>query len=412
MIRLMADIPMNIIFIHQNMPGQYKHLAATLAANPANRVVFITRRTDRDIPGVRRLSYGVRRKADSQTHAYLRPAENAVLHGQEVARVLLALQAEGFDPDLVIGHPGWGETLFVKDVLPKVPYLNYCEFYYRPQGQDFGFDPLYPVSLDAQLILRMRSAPLLLSLEACDQAVAPTVWQRDSHPAEFRPKIATIHDGVDTTALRPDPAARFSLPDGRILAPGDEVVTYAARNLEPYRGLLSFIRAVPRILAARPNATILIIGGEEASYGAPPKDGGTWSEAMLREVPVDPRRVVFLGHLPYDRFVSALAVSRVHVYLTYPFVLSWSMLEAMALGCVVVGSDTAPVREIIRHGQNGLLADFFAPEAIAARVVEVLTDPSAHVPLSHAARDTVVGGYDLRKCLTRHIRLIRDMAGR
>ncbi len=403
---------MKIAFIHQNIPGQYKHLAAALAADPANHVVFITRRSDRSIPGVRCLTYGVRRPSQSQAHAYLRSTESAVLHGQAVARVLLTLKKEGFVPDIIVGHPGWGETLFVKDVLPETPYLNYCEFYYQPQGQDFGFDPLYPTSLDAQLTLRMRRAPLLLALEACDRGVAPTAWQRDSHPAEFRAKIDTIHDGVDTAALRPDPAARLTLPDGRVLAPGDSVVTYAARNLEPYRGFPSFMRAIPRILEARPDATILIIGGDEASYGARPKDGGTWREAMLREVPVDPRRVVFLGHLPYDRFRAAIAVSRVHVYLTYPFVLSWSMLEVMALGRVVIGSDTAPVREIIRDGENGLLVDFFASEAIADRVIDVLADPAAFAPLGRAARDTVVQRYDLPDCLARHTRLVVETAGR
>ncbi|CBS86282.1 glycosyltransferase family 4 protein [Azospirillum lipoferum] len=403
---------MKIVFIHQNIPGQYKHLAAALAADPANHVVFITRRSDRDIPGVRCLTYGVRRPPQSQAHAYLRSTEGAVLHGQEVARVLLTLKKEGFVPDIIVGHPGWGETLFVKDVLPDTPYLNYCEFYYKPQGQDFGFDPLYPTSLDAQLTLRMRRAPLLLALEACDRGVAPTAWQRDSHPAEFRAKIDTIHDGIDTAALRPDPAASLTLPDGRVLVPGDAVVTYAARNLEPYRGFPSFMRATPRILEARPDATILIIGGDEASYGARPKEGGTWREAMLREVDVDLRRVVFLGHLPYDRFLAAIAVSRVHVYLTYPFVLSWSMLEVMALGRVVIGSDTAPVREVIRDGENGLLVDFFASEAIADRVIDVLADPAAFAPLGRAARDTVIQHYDLADCLARHTRLTIEMAGR
>ncbi|MBK4723434.1 glycosyltransferase family 4 protein [Azospirillum sp. YIM DDC1] len=403
---------MKITFIHQNFPGQYKHLARALASDPSNRVVFISRRSDRDIPGVRRLTYGLRRTGNPQTHPYLRSAENAVLHGQDVARVLLSMSKEGFVPDVIVGHPGWGETLFVKDVLPDVPYLNYCEFYYRTQGQDFGFDPIYPCSLDTKLSLRTRNTPLLLALESCDRGIAPTEWQRSTHPEALQSKIETIHDGVDTAALCPDPMARFTLPDGRVLVPGDPVITYAARNLEPYRGFPSFLRAVPHILDARPDATILIIGGDETSYGARPRDGGNWRESMLKEVPVDLTRVIFLGHLPYDRFLAAIGVSQVHVYLTYPFVLSWSMLEVMALGRVVVGSDTAPVREIIRHGENGLLADFFAPEAIANRVLDVLTDPAAFAPLGHAARQTVLDRYALPDCLTRQTRLIRDMANR
>ncbi|MDQ2105336.1 glycosyltransferase family 4 protein [Azospirillum isscasi] len=403
---------MNIVFIHQNMPGQYKHLAARLAADPANRVVFITKRTDREIPNVRRLSYQPSRKPRENAHPYLVSTENAVLHGQAAARLLMGLREEGFRPDVIVGHPGWGETLFVKDVFPNTPYLNYCEFFYRAQGLDVGFDPSVPVNIDTVLRLRMRSTPLLLALESCDRGIAPTEWQRASHPAPFHPKIEVIHDGVDTARLLPDPDARVILPDGTVLTRQDEVLTYAVRNLEPYRGFPSFMRALPRILEARPNAKVLIAGGDEVSYGSAPAKDKTWRAAMLAEVPVDPARVVFLGHLPYDQYLAVLKVSRAHVYLTYPFVLSWSMMEAMALGCVVVGSDTAPVREVIRDGENGLLVDFFSPQAIADRVVEILKDPGAFAPLGRAARETAVERYDLARCMARQIELIRGMAER
>lgn len=404
---------MNVVFIHQNMPGQFGRLAALLAADPTNRVVFVTRRGDRPIPNVRTIVYRPRRGASTETHPYVRSMEEAVLHGQQVARVLRSLRRDGFSPDIVIGHPGWGETLFVKDIFPNIPYLNYCEFYYRSVGQDFSFDTLYyPPTLDALLSQRLRCAPLLLALDACDQGIAPTTWQLRSHPEEFQAKIATIHEGIDTDALRPCPATGFTLPNGRVLEAGDEVVTYAARNLEPYRGFPSFLRAVPRVLATRPNAIVLIIGGDQTSYGAPPPAGGTWRDVLLKEVPVDPARVFFLGHLPYDRFHAAIAVSRVHVYLTYPFVLSWSMLEVMALGRVLIGSDTAPVREVIRDGENGLLVDFFSPDAIADRIADVLADPKAFAPLGAAARTTIIERYALSDCLARHVDLIHGLAGR
>ena len=402
---------MNIVFIHQNMPGQYKHLAARLAADPANRVVFITKRTDREIPNVRRLSYQPSRKARENAHPYLVSTENAVLHGQAVARLLMGLREEGFRPDVIVGHPGWGETLFVKDVFPNTPYLNYCEFFYRAQGLDVGFDPSVPVNIDTVLRLRMRSTPLLLALEACDRGIAPTEWQRDSHPAPFHPKIEVIHDGVDTAQLLPDPDIRITLGDGTELTRQDEVLTYAVRNLEPYRGFPSFMRALPRLLEARPKAHVLIAGGDEVSYGSPPPgEGANWREAMLAEVPLDPARVHFLRHLPYDQYLSVLRVSRAHVYLTYPFVLSWSMVESMALGCVVIGSDTAPVREVIRDGENGLLVDFFSPQAIADKAIAVLADPGAFAPLARAARETAVERFDLPRCLERQVALIREMA--
>ncbi len=400
---------MKVVFIHQNMPGQYKHLAAAMAADPANQVVFITKRTDRPLPGVRRLLYGTR-KTDVKPHLYLRSTQDAVYHGQEVAKHLLALRQSGFVPDLIVGHPGWGETLFVKDVFPKTPYLNYCEYFYRPEGQDFGFDPAVTPDIDARLGLRLRTTPLLLALEACDRGVSPTQWQRSTHPAAYQPKIEVIHEGIDTTRLRPDPTAALTLPDGRVLRRGDEVVTYVARNLEPYRGFPTFMRALPAICEARPNATVLVVGADDVSYGARPQGGGTWREAMLKEVAMDSRRVHFLGHLPYDQYMTVLSLSRVHVYLTYPFVLSWSMLEAMAMECLIVGSDTVPVREVIQDGHNGLLTDFFDSAALARRVVEALADPGAFAPLRAAARRMVVEGYDLPACLGRNVALLHRMA--
>lgn len=403
---------MKILFIHQNMPGQYKHLARRLAGEDGNHVVFVTKRDDRAISNVRRITYRTTRAFHKETHPYLHASEGAVLHGQAVARVLLDLRCEGFVPDIVVGHPGWGETLFVKDVFPDTPFLNYCEFYYRSSGQDVGFDPSKPPGIDRILRTRINAGPLLQSLEACDQGIAPTEWQRSTHPAVFQPKITTIHDGIDTAALRPDPGIRVTLPDGSVLTRDDEVVTYAARNLEPYRGFASFMRAIPLILEKRPNARILVIGGTGVSYGAAPEDGRSWLDTMLAEVTVDRSRVHFLGHLPYDGLLAALRVSRAHIYLTYPFVLSWSMLEAMALGCVVIGSDTAPVREVIQHGRNGLLVDFFSPQAIADTTAAVLAEPRDFAGLGHAARDTVVAGYDLDLCLRRQRDLIDVMTGR
>lgn len=208
---------MKILFIHQNMPGQYKHLAQRLAAEDDNQVVFVTKRDDRDIPNVRRITYRTARKPHKDTHIYLRSSEGAVLHGQAVARVLLALRGEGFVPDIVIGHPGWGETLFVKDVFPDTPFLNYCEFYYRSTGQDVGFDPERPADMDRILRTRINAGPLLQSLEACDRGIAPTEWQRSTHPAVYLQKIETIHEGIATATLHGDPGARFTLPDGAVL---------------------------------------------------------------------------------------------------------------------------------------------------------------------------------------------------
>lgn len=401
---------MKVVFIHQNMPGQYKHLAAALAADPANQVVFITRRAAYAMPGVRRIVYRPHREAEKSIHPYLRSTEDAVLHGQEVARILLGLRKEGFVPDVIVGHPGWGETLFVKDACPHTPYLNYCEFYYGAEGRDFNFDPAQPPTLDARLALRVRSTALLHGALICDRGVAPTFWQRDTHPAAFQDKIAVIHDGVDTAALQPDPGAVFRFADGRALTRHDKVVTYVARNLEPYRGFPTFMRALPQILDAAPDAEVLIIGGDETSYGGKPRDAANWREAMLAETGLQSDRVHFMGRLPYEQYRAALLVSTVHVYLTYPFVLSWSMLEAMAMGCLVLGSDTAPVREVIEDGVNGLLTDFFSHQTLADKVAQILRAPDEFSPLRRAARRTVETRYALADCLPRQVALIAELA--
>lgn len=405
---------MDILFIHQNMPGQYKHLAPALARGGKHRVAFITKRKDVELPGVRRVLYEAPRAAARQTHHYLRLTENAVRHGQQVARQLITLKQEGFNPRVVVAHPGWGESLFVKDVLPNAALLSYAEFYYHGRGADVGFDPAQPPELDAICRARARNAHLLLSLEAADMAVSPTFWQMSRHPAALQAKIRVIFDGIDTNQVRPDPNAVCTLPDGASLSAGDEVLTYVARNLEPYRGFPSFIRALPRILDERPGVKVVIVGGDEVSYGSLPEGGGSWRDAMLKEVPLDQPpyagRVHFTGKLPYRTYLQLLQVSTVHTYLTYPFVLSWSCFEAMAAGCLIVASDTEPVREALTDGHNALLVPFFQPDLIASRIIEALSDPQRFAGLRKAARETVIERYELADCLKRQTQLITNAA--
>jgi glycosyltransferase involved in cell wall biosynthesis len=393
---------MNLVFIHQNLPGQFRHVLTALAASGAHRLVGIGRATDFAAPGLARINYVPPDPASLTGHPF-----------QQVAWFCQRLDANGFRPDLVVAHPGWGESLFVKDVWPDVKLLSYCEFYYRSHGADTNFEPQTPQDLTGNSATRARNAHLLLALAACDRGVSPTHWQKQLHPPEFHPKIAVAFEGVDTGLLRPDEGARFTLPDGTTLRPGDEVVTYAARNLEPYRGFPSFLRAVPEILRRRPDARVVIAGGDGASYGPPPPGGGSWREALCAEVGCDPSRVHFVGHLKRPDYVRLLQVSAAHVYLTVPFVLSWSMIEAMSCGCLVVGSATAPVQEVIEDGRNGWLVDFFDPAAIAARVAEALAQGSALAHLRLTARETVLERYSLEKCLPAWIALMQaTIAGR
>jgi glycosyltransferase involved in cell wall biosynthesis len=402
---------MKVLFIHQNFPAQYRHIATILGQSPENELVAIAKRDDAKIPGVRVIKYAPKREAHKNIHHYLREMENHVLHGQEVTRVMSELRQQGFRPDIVCGHPGWGETLYVKDVFPKAALLTYCEFYYRGQGADVGFDPKEPPTLDTLCRVRTKNAHLLLSLEASDHGVVPTRWQWQQHPAELRGKLSIIHDGIRADIAKPEPAARLILPGGEVFAAGEEIVTYVARNLEPYRGFPSFMRAAGLILKRRPKTRILVVGADGVSYGGKRADGRGYREALLEEVDLDRSRIHFLGHLPYDKFIQVLQVSAAHIYLTIPFVLSWSMLEAMSAGCLVVGSNTPPVAEVIRDGENGLLVDFFDPESIAAGVNRVLDHPDRMAGPRRKARQTIMAKYELNRCVEQQIALIRQVAG-
>lgn len=401
---------MKILFVHQNCPGQFKHLAPALAAREGWDVRFLTRPGKPDVAGVTKIEYDLARQPGDQTHRYVRTLEAAVLYGQATARAAEKLRQTGFVPDVIVGHAGWGETMYLKDVFPTARLLGYFEYYYRAYGSDVDFDPNHRIGLDERARIRTKNAAQFISLEAADWGVTPTLWQKAQLPREFHGKISVIHEGIDTATVVPGEHTAITLPSGVRLSRADEVVTYVARNLEPYRGFPSFMRAAEEICRRRPAAQLLVVGGDGVSYGRPLPDGQSYREKALAEVDIDPARVHFLGRLPYEQYLKVLQVSAVHVYLTYPFVLSWSMLEAMASECVVVGSDTRPVLEIIRDGENGLLVDFYDPAGIADRVDQVLDHEDRMAATRTRARRTIVRRYSLDKCLREHIQMVESLA--
>lgn len=377
-----------ILVIHQNFPGQFRHIVKYLAERSDVELVGLGRETAPGLPRVSWFRYKLHRQVKPETHPYLRQMEAAVLHGQAVARAMQALKRKGFVPDVILAHPGWGETLYAKDVYPAARLVHFSEWYYATSGADFGFDPEFLPSLDDHLRITTWNALHLLNLQNCDIAISPTHWQKSRHPEAYQNKIHVIHEGVDTNTLGPDLNAVITLANGQVLKAGDPVVTYVARNLEPYRGFHTFMRALPQVLRDQPAAQVLVVGGNDRSYGAPPKHAQNWKEKMLGEVGTqlgeNLGRVHFLGKIPYEHYKKVLQVSAVHTYLTYPFVLSWSLLEAMASGCQIVASDTAPVREVIRNGENGRLVNFFDPNEIASAISEGLRErPDS--PLRQAA---------------------------
>ena len=380
---------MRILFIHQNFPGQFRHIAQAWAARPGWQVLAIGRDTVPGVPGVQCLKYKPHRQTAPKQHPYLRRMEDAVLHGQAVARLLLDLKQQGFTPDAIVAHPGWGETLYAKDVFPQARLIHLCEWFYGAEGSDVGFDPEFPAGFDDHARVRTWNALHLLNLENCDIGVSPTEWQKSRHPAAYQHKIVVAHEGIDTELLGPDPGAQITLKSGLTLRAGDPVITYVARNVEPYRGFHQFMRALELIQVAHNTCHAVIAGGDSVSYGRRPADANHWREKMLRECKVDESRVHFLGKVPYDQYRKVLQVSAAHVYLSYPFVLSWSMLEAMASGCVVIGSRTAPVQEVIRDRQNGMLVDFTSAQDIADKTLAALASPQLCIGIAARVSEDV-----------------------
>lgn len=400
---------MRFLFVHQNFPGQYRHLAASLAA--AHEVVALgdaARLRGRPaITGVRRVGYDlIASDKGAVPWRPLRPLDAALRRATVVARAAERLKSQGFVPEVICIHPGWGEGIFLRDVWPDAVTIGYFEFFYQPSGSDVGFDPeISRPNFDTTVLVRARNAPLLLGMAACNRGVTPTCWQQQQLPAIFRDRCDVVHDGIDCRRVRPDAAAQIVLKrEGLRLTRADEVVTYAARNLEPYRGFHVFMRALPELLRRRPQAHVLIVGGDEVSYSPKPPGGRSWKQMLLAEVghKLDASRIHFLGHAPEADYLRLLQVSSAHVYLTYPFVLSWSCLEAMAVGCPIVASRTPPVQEVIDHEQQGLLFDFFSQSELLDAIDRQIEDREAAAQMGERARQRILERFDLHDvCLPR-----------
>jgi glycosyltransferase involved in cell wall biosynthesis len=406
---------MRILFVHQNFPGQFLHLAPALAAR-GHQVLATTLQKIKGNAwqGVTLVPYSISQGTTPGIHPWAGEVETQVIRGDACFRAALKLKEQGFTPDIIIAHPGWGESLFLKDVWPETKIGIYCEFFYHPKGVDVGFDPEF-LSDDKgnDCRLRMKNVNSLMHFEFSDAGICPTHWQASTFPERFRKKMTVIHDGIRTDKLVPNPEIRLSLNHTLTLFSGDPVITFINRNLEPYRGYHIFMRALPEILQRHPRARALIVGGTETGYGARAPQGTTWKDIFLNEVrdKIDISRVHFLGRIPYEQYMAVMQLSAVHVYLTYPFVLSWSLLEAMSMGCAVVASDTKPVHEAIEHNVTGRKIDFFDITALADTVIDLLNHPGERKRLGHNARKFVIETFDLEKvCLPAQIRWAESLA--
>lgn len=387
---------MKILFVHQNYPAQFLHLAPALAAR-GHDVLALTDEKNQRPSAVRTVRY--KSPEENPVRGLARAYAEHAERGWLAARGCRALRDQhGYTPDLIFGHSGWGETLFLREIWPDAKLVVYAELLYRTRGQDVGFDPeITPDSDEGRVTTLARSAHLIQGLVQADAGLAPTRYQADSFPPELRQKLMVIHDGIDTQIVRPNSEARLQLPDGRTLSAADEVISYVSRSLEPYRGFHRFMRALPKVMQARPDAQVVLIGDDGVSYGGKPRDADSWKAKLLAELDgqLDLSRIHFLGRVPYPQYLTLLQIARVHCYLTYPFVLSWSLTEAMAAGCQIVASDTLPVRELIRDGENGRLVPFFDQAALEAALIRALAGDPQAARMQAAARQTIVDGYDL-----------------
>lgn len=401
---------MKFLFIHRNFPAQFKNLLFELSKNPSNEIIFLTNtKTSPNIKGIHKIIYELKREVTPNSHRYVRPYEESILHGQAVAEVAINLKKQGFNPDVIYAH-SWGNSMFLKDIYPQVPFLGYFEWFYNSESSDIGFAGDTP-NYDTKAKIRSKNAPLLIDLYSCDKGISPTYWQKKQFPVEFQDKIEVLHDGVDTDYFIPDTNVEFKVPNTDIiLSSKDEVITYATRGMEPYRGFPQFLESVEKLLKKRPNLKVLIGGEDRVCYGAPAPNGKTFKTLMLEKLDLDLSRVYFTGGLPYAEYKKLLQISSAHIYLTYPFILSWSLLEAMSVGCCVIGSKTPPVEEIISNNKNGFLVDFYNIDEISKKIEYALDNKQLLQNIRHNARQTIIEKYDLKKLLPKHLELLNNLA--
>ena len=410
---------MRILFVHQSFPGQYRHIVRSLAAQGGHQLVGLgIEPLAEPIPeGVHYFRYGLSRGNTDGIHDWVVETESKVIRGEACARAAHQLREQGFQPDLICAHPGWGEALYLKDIWPDAPLLTYQEFYYNARGVDYDFDPNLQGVPDWQACarLRMKNANLLLMLQASDWSVTPTEFQRSTFPDSWQQRISCIHDGIDTELAKPDQSVPpLALPDGTVLTRGEPIITFVNRRIEPYRGCHTFLRSIPLVLRKVPHARVVIVGEQQGvSYGRP-APGGSWKSVFLAEIEgqYDESRVHFTGSLAYVDFLRLLKLTACHVYFTYPFVLSWSLLEAMSSAAPIIGSATAPVKEVIQDGVNGLLVDFFSPDDLADSILQVLLNRDLAIALGQVARQTVLDRYGLADCVSRQLSLMHLVASR
>lgn len=407
---------MKYLFIHQSFPSQYRHIIRKLSSEGIHQIVALSINSCNEIlpKDITFIQYSVFRGNISGIPTPLLDLDSKLIRAEACANECIKLRDTGFTPDLICAHSGWGEALLVKDIWPSIPLLSYQEFFYNPIKSDCDFDPNVQPNMTIQesARIRLKNANPLLMLHAADWNITPTHFQLSQFPSQYASQFSVIHDGIDTTLASPlsiDTVAKTKHDLG--LNPMRQVITFVNRNIEPYRGCHTFIRSIPLIQELNPDVEILVVGHTTGvSYGAPAPNN-SWLNTFLPEIEgqYDKNRVHFLGSLDYSHYLRVLKISSCHVYLTYPFVLSWSLLEAMSISIPIVASATLPVEEVIKDRYNGLLVDFFSTHELASAITSVLSQPELSKYLGDNARKTICDKFDVNVVLPQHISLIQSL---
>ncbi len=410
---------MNFLFVHQNFPGQYLHILRSLKADNeakdgTHQLVFMSEPNRNVLAGVRKVTYSRPPAISANVHLDAREFEMATRRAQAAYSGALQIKALGYKPDIIMGHHGWGELLNLVDAFPGVPILGYFEFFYRIEGTDVNCDPEFPMPAQRFGTVRGKNSVNLLAMALEQHGQVPTHWQKKTYPDWAQKNLHLIEEGVDLDVCKPDPAIRKkTLTAGKmVITPKQKLITYVARNLEPYRGFHTFMRALPKILNERPDVVVSIVGGDEVSYGAA-HPSGPWRQVLLKELEgkLDLDRIIFHGKVPYETHMNLLKRSDCHVYLSYPFVASWSLREALATGCAVVGGDTDTVTEFVKHNENGLVVPNLDSKALSDAVLLMLADTKLSGRLRAGARAFAEKHLDMKDYIARYRAVIEQVTG-
>jgi len=400
---------MHVLFIHQNFPAQFGHIARHLVRSKGWTCTFLSKVEPGETAGIRKIQYRTAGGARATNHYCSRTFENAIWSSHGVYDACKA--HPHVRPDLIVGHSGFGSTVFLPELYPDVPIVNYFEYYYHAHGSDLDFRPdVVPGELD-RLRSHARNAMILLDLANCRAGYSPTEFQRGLFPAELRSKIDVIFDGIETDVYRRRQGIPRRIGD-RVIPDSTRIVTYVSRGFESMRGFDIFMQAAKRIYESYPDVLFVVVGADRICYGGDEKriKHKTFREHVLAQDDYDLSKFHFTGVVPVPTLVDIFSLSDLHIYLTVPFVLSWSLMNALACGCTVLASNTAPVREMIVDGENGLLEDFFDVDGLANRAVEVLRDPAAYRHLGERGAEMIEQRYALSVMLPRLVDLFERAA--